>query len=206
MHAGPGTHAQHHSPPKACNLWTQESHANRIQALIARPETDYGRRLAPIGFEFGLPEKYRRSACILHCLASDPIGCLHHYGKGNALLPEQRLMAGDKFQICSAMGLEIHDHQARPLAVDVGQALNKEGLAGLGRADMPDFRCPMCSQHTGQQMRRVAVIINQRDEGRIVGYNVQKSPLPRRRGCYATKRQRCPRTDLELGQVVYFDL
>ena len=47
---------------KACNLWTQESHANRIQALIARPETDYGRRLAPIGFEFGFPEKHCRGA------------------------------------------------------------------------------------------------------------------------------------------------
>lgn len=43
----------------ACNLWTQESHANRIQALMARPETDYGCHLVPIGIEFGLPKEHR---------------------------------------------------------------------------------------------------------------------------------------------------
>jgi len=36
-------------PAMAHNLWTQELHANRIQALIARPETDNAGRFTPIG-------------------------------------------------------------------------------------------------------------------------------------------------------------
>ena len=45
-------------PAEACNLWTQALHANRIQALIARPETDNASRLAPIGVAFGMTEKH----------------------------------------------------------------------------------------------------------------------------------------------------
>src|SRR5688572_3674777 len=44
-------------PAEACNLWTQALHANRIQALTARPETDDARRLAPVGVEFGMAEE-----------------------------------------------------------------------------------------------------------------------------------------------------
>ena len=49
-------------PTEACNLWTQELHANRIKALTARPETDDARRFAPVGVEFGMAEEHGRSA------------------------------------------------------------------------------------------------------------------------------------------------
>ena len=45
-------------PAEACNLWTQELHANCIQALTARPETDNASRLAPIGVAVGMAEKH----------------------------------------------------------------------------------------------------------------------------------------------------
>lgn len=56
-------------PAEACNLWTQALHANCIQALTARPETDDARRLAPVGVEFGMAEKHGRCASLQERLA-----------------------------------------------------------------------------------------------------------------------------------------
>ena len=106
-------------------------------------------------------------------LAAGPIRRLRHDGQGDALLPEQSLVAGDEFNIRAAMGLQVDDHHAGPFAARVCKRRGQKSLAGCSRVEMPDFRSTMSQQHAGQQVRGMPIIINQRDERGIVGNNVQ---------------------------------
>ena len=129
-------------------------------------------------------------------LAASPIRGLRHDGQGDTLLPEQSLIAGDEFEIRAAMGLEIDDHRAGPFAVHVRQDGSEERFAGLNRVEMLYLRGTMSPQHASQQVGGMSVIINQRDEWRVVGYTEHGQPHPRAaRGSNRTKRQHCPRAE-----------
>lgn len=54
----------HAMPPSAmaCNLWTQELHANSVQARVSRPEIEDASQFAPIGVAFRLAEENGRGA------------------------------------------------------------------------------------------------------------------------------------------------
>ena len=102
-------------------------------------------------------------------------------------MPEQSLVADDKFKICVAIGLKVDDHEAGPFAIDIGETLAEKCLASRNRAEMPDLRRPMGEQHPGQQMGGMPVIIDQGDERQIVGYLVQAVTSSPAAGRYTTK-------------------
>lgn len=59
---------------QARNLWTQESHANSIQALTTRPEIRNARQFVPIGIGLWLAEEDGSSAGFEIDHAPGPIG------------------------------------------------------------------------------------------------------------------------------------
>ncbi|MDB5613063.1 MAG: hypothetical protein JWQ22_716 [Devosia sp.] len=163
-------------PDRACNLWTQELHANRIQALTARPETDKACRLAPIGVECGVPNENCRGSRILKGFSLLALTRRQHHDSVDALLIGKRLDRTEKLDIGLAVSLEVDDYQARPNSHWVGQGCGNR-RTGSGSIAIPlNAWCTVRDQHTRQQSGRVLVIVDERDVGRVIHIFVQSKP------------------------------
>jgi hypothetical protein len=146
----------HHAAPRpaeACNLWTQVLHANRIQALTARPETDNARRLAPIGVAVGMTEKHARCAGLVQGLTIPAVERRRHHHHGHTGLTGQGADGGDEFEVCAAMGLEIDDQQAGPVGGSIGEDIGQRPPAIGSAAETLNAGGAMGEQHPRQQMR-----------------------------------------------------
>lgn len=128
----------------------------------------------PIGVEFGLPEKHGCGACILQRPPSGPVGGRSHDGKGNAPLPQHRMVAGCKFDIGGAVALEVDDDQTRPCGLMIRQDRSQGRFTCRRSPEMTDGGRAMGCQHTGQQMGRMFIVINQDNERGIGIVRVQK--------------------------------
>src|SRR5690606_22770970 len=83
----------------------------------------------------------------------------------------------------AAMGLEIDDDEAGPGGLVIAQYGGEPGFARFRGFEMPNGGRALGGQHARQQMRRMMIVIDQRDKGRVGKVRLQGAPQsPRRAG------------------------
>ena len=119
-----------------CNLWTQALHANCIQTLAARPETNDAFRFAPIGVALGLAEEDGVGAGLKISVPTQPVGGRDHYDEIDTRVAQPALNGANKLQHSATMGLKVHDQQIGPDSLGVAQQCRKRRPSAIGVAQM----------------------------------------------------------------------
>lgn len=152
-------------PVEACNLWTQELHANGVQALIAHPEFRYAIQLPTISVEFGLAKEDGCRAGFKITGSARPICRGDHHHDVDAFLAKPAVVATNKFQGRPAMILQVDDQKIRPLRQRIFQNAGQTLKADRAIAEVTNCRAAVFSKHPHEETCRMAVVIDQPNEG-----------------------------------------
>lgn len=152
-------------PVKTCNLWTQELHANGIQTLITHPEFSYAIQLPTIGVELRLAKEDGCSAGFKKTVAARPVGWRNHRHDLNAFLAKPTVVTAYIVKGSPTVVFQVNDQKVRPLSGRVIQHADETLKANRPIAKVANCRAPMFGKHSHEETCRVAIIVDEPNEG-----------------------------------------